>query len=111
MKKFINKVLTINTPINLELQKFATESLRNGLIKYDKRKGWRGSLINKNYSNIWSKNLEKYELEKSIRWEIAISQKARINFQQILKQKINLRVLLSIKIFHGQKKNLMSCSN
>ena len=36
--------LNINTPINLNLQKIATKSLRDGLISYDKRKGWRGSL-------------------------------------------------------------------
>ena len=40
---------SINTPINLELQKIATESLRKGLIAYDLRKGWRGPITNLNY--------------------------------------------------------------
>jgi len=63
----------INTPIDLELQKIATISLREGLSSYDKRKGWRGPLINlKNYSKNWSKDLEKYKLEKSINWNLAI---------------------------------------
>ena len=68
MKKFINKDYNINTPINLNLQKIATKSLRNGLISYDKRKGWRGPITNiKYYSNKWHKKLDKkYKLENSI---------------------------------------------
>ena len=56
----------------MELQKFATESLRDGLIAYDQRKGWRGPLKNKAYNKDWYENLKQYELEKSINWEIAI---------------------------------------
>ena len=67
--------LNINTPINLELQKAATSSLRAGLIEYDKRKGWRGALENKEYSKDWFNNLEKLKLEKSINWKIAIVKK------------------------------------
>jgi len=40
--KVYKQGFNINTPINLELQKIATQTLRNGLISYDKRKGWRG---------------------------------------------------------------------
>ena len=71
-EKVYKQGFTINTPINLELQKIATESLRNGLIKYDKRKGWHGILTNIKYSSDWTKNLKKYSLEKSIDWNIAI---------------------------------------
>ncbi len=74
-EKVYNQGFNINTPINLELQKIATDSLRDGLIAYDKRKGWRGALTNKDYNDNWSKNLEKFELEKSINWEIAIVKK------------------------------------
>ena len=45
--KVYKQGFNINTPINLELQKMATESLRNGLIAYDKRKGWRGPIEKK----------------------------------------------------------------
>ncbi len=63
----------INTPINLNLQKIATKSLRDGLISYDQRKGWRGPIKNINYSKDWEKKIDKkYKLEKSIQWEIAI---------------------------------------
>ena len=70
--KVYNQGLNIKTPINLNLQKIATQSLRRGLISYDKRKGWRGPILNKKVSFNWSKGLEKYKLEKSINWEIAI---------------------------------------
>ena len=74
-EKVYNQGFNINTPIDLGLQKIATESLRNGLIEYDKRKGWRGPLLNKTYSKIWHEGLEKYDLERSIGWEIGIVRK------------------------------------
>ena len=61
----------IKTPINLELQNLAAASLRKGLLEYDKRKGWRGPLQNREYKD-WYKNLDKFSLEKTIGWEIAI---------------------------------------
>ena len=70
--KVYNQGFNINTPINLEFQKSATSALREGLTAYDKRKGWRGALINKDYSKKWDNNLEQFDLEKSINWEIAI---------------------------------------
>jgi len=73
--KVYKQGFNINTPINLDLQKNATASLRKGLILYDKRKGWRGALLNKNYGPKWHDDLEKYELEKSINWKIAIVKK------------------------------------
>ena len=74
-EKVYKQGLNINTPINLNLQKIATQSLREGLINYDKRKGWRGPLINKKNFNNWSNGLEKYSLEKSINWNLAIVKK------------------------------------
>ena len=76
-EKVYEQGFNINTPINLELQKIATESLRKGLISYDKRKGWRGVLANADYNNKWAENLKKYELERSIGWEIAIIKKIK----------------------------------
>ncbi|MDC1159753.1 PBP1A family penicillin-binding protein [Candidatus Pelagibacter sp.] len=70
--KVYKQGLNINTPINLNLQKISTEALRNGLISYDKRKGWRGPLFNKKYSDKWINGLEKFKLEKSINWNLGI---------------------------------------
>ena len=66
------KGLNINTPINLNLQKIATQSLREGLINYDKRKGWRGVILNKKKFNNWTEGLDNFKLEKSINWDLAI---------------------------------------
>ncbi len=74
-EKVYKQGFNINTPINLELQKIATNALRDGLIDYDKRKGWRGVLENKKYSKDWNKDLEKYDLEASINWKKAIIKK------------------------------------
>ncbi len=73
--KLYKQGFNINTPINLEFQKIATNSLRNGLISYDQRKGWRGSLTSKIYKSNWNKDLKKFNLEKSIDWSLAIVKK------------------------------------
>ena len=70
--KVYKQGFNINTPIDLELQQIATNALRNGLISYDKRKGWRGPLTNKVYSSDWNKNLDKFYLENSLKWNLAI---------------------------------------
>ncbi len=71
-EKVYKQGFNINTPINLNLQKIATRSLRDGLISYDKRKGWHGVLTNKSYNSNWINDLEKFSLEKSLGWDIAI---------------------------------------
>ncbi len=73
--KVYKQGFNINTPIDLNLQTIATKSLRNGLLAYDKRKGWRGPLTNKIYNSEWKKDLEKYKLENSINWKLAIVKK------------------------------------
>ncbi len=69
--KIYKQGFNIKTPINLELQNLASASLRKGLLDYDKRKGWRGPLDNRKNKG-WNKNLEKFSLEKSLGWQIAI---------------------------------------
>ena len=73
--KVYKQGFNINTPIDLELQRIATKALRDGLVAYDKRKGWRGPLSNKNYSENWNNDLKKYNLENSINWKLAIVKK------------------------------------
>ena len=73
--KVYKQGFNINIPINLELQKITTNTLREGLISYDKRKGWRGALTNKEYNKNWKNNLDKFNLEKSINWQLAIVKK------------------------------------
>ena len=49
--------------------------MRDGLVSYDQRKGWRGPLTNKIYNSNWNKDLKKFYLEKSIGWSLAIVKK------------------------------------
>jgi penicillin-binding protein 1A len=67
--------LNINTPINLGLQKIVTKSLREGLIDYDKRQGWRGPLLNGQNLDNWKDKLDNLRLEKSTNWNLAIVKK------------------------------------
>ena len=70
--KVYKQGFNIKTPLDLELQKIATQSLRNGLQEFDKRKGWRGPISNiKKYKN-WKKDLKDLNLEKSLGWELAV---------------------------------------
>ena len=70
--KVYKQGFNIKTPLDLELQKIATQSLRNGLQEFDKRKGWRGPLSNiKKYKN-WKKDFKDLNLEKSLGWELAV---------------------------------------
>ena len=70
--KVYKQGFNIKTPLDLELQKIATQSLRNGLQEFDKRKGWRGPLSNiKKYKN-WKKDLKDLNLEKSLGWDLAV---------------------------------------
>ena len=102
-EKVYKQGFNINTPINLELQKIATNSLRDGLLAYDKRKGWRGPIMNKKYLSNWSKNLKKYQLEKSIGWEIAIVKKIN-QFSAIIETEKKIEGVIEFKDISWTKK-------
>ena len=73
--KVYKQGLNISTPINLDLQKIAIKSLREGLTSYDKRKGWRGPVLRQKNITHWKNKLDKFKLEKSINWNLAIIKK------------------------------------
>ena len=80
-------------------------SLREGLIKYDKRKGWRGPLVNRKYKAQWfnDKDLKKYNLEKSINWELAIIKEIH-QFKADIETKNNTNGFISYKSITWTKK-------
>ena len=93
------------------MQTIATKSLRDGLIEYDQRKGWRGPLKNAVYSKNWSNNLKEFKLENSLQWELAIVKKiqkfkvlietennsdGKINYNDILWTKKEFEEILKI---------------
>ena len=102
-EKVYKQGFNINTPIDLDLQKIAIQSLRKGLIEYDKRKGWRGPLLNKTYKKEWFKDLKNYELEKSINWKLAIVTKID-KFSADIEMKENLKGTIDYKGISWTKK-------
>ena len=104
-EKVYNQGYNINTPINLNLQKVATTSLRNGLIAYDRRKGWRGPISNIDYSKNWYENIDKkFKLEKSLGWEIAIIKEIN-KFSSIIETQNNLKGEIKYKEASWTKKD------
>ncbi len=104
-EKVYNQGYNINTPINLELQKIVTQSLRNGLIAYDRRKGWRGPLKNIKYSKNWLDKVEKnLRLEKSIGWQIAIIKKVN-QFDATIETEKNENGIIKYKDISWTKKD------
>ncbi len=62
--------LSIRSPLNSFYQIEALNALREGLEEYDKRHGWRGPIINLNIID-WEKKVEKFKLDKSLKWKLA----------------------------------------
>ena len=103
-EKVYNQGYNISTPINLDLQKIATQSLRNGLIAYDRRKGWRGPIKNIKYSKNWYQKVgKKFILEKSIEWKIAIVKEVN-QFSSIIETQDNLVGEIKFKDISWTKK-------
>ncbi len=104
-EKVYKQGYNINTPINLELQKIATQSLRNGLIAYDRRKGWRGPLKNIQYSANWLDKIDKIsKLEKSIGWQVAIVKKVN-QFNATIETDKNQNGIIEYKDISWTKKD------
>ena len=104
-EKVYKQGFNIKTPIDLNLQKIATNSLREkGLENYDKRRGWRGPLINKNLNKDWRKGLEKFYLEKSIGWEIAIVKRID-KFEAVIETKKNKTGIINHEDINWTRKN------
>ena len=101
--KVYKQGFNINTPIDLNLQTIATKSLRDGLIAYDKRKGWRGPLTNKIYNSEWKKDLEKYKLENSINWKLAIVRKIN-KFSAEIETEDNIKGVIKYQSISWTKK-------
>ncbi len=101
--KVYKQGFNINTPIDLNLQSIATKSLRDGLIAYDKRKGWRGPITNKIYNSEWKKGLKKYKLENSINWKLAIVKKIN-KFSTEIETEENIKGIIEYQSISWTKK-------
>ena len=73
------------------------------MISYDQRKGWRGAIKNKNFNKNWYQGLEKYELEKSLNWDLAILKKIN-QFSAVIENKDKIEGLIEYKEISWTKK-------
>ncbi len=104
--KVYKEGLNIKTPLNLELQKLATISLREGIEKYDRRKGWRGPIQNINLSiKDWPSKIKLKKLEKTLNWKIARVAKIGITNFEIVTSDGDAGFITNENIKWTRKKN------
>ena len=89
-EKLYSQGLSISTPLKINYQIQALESLRKGIEDYDRRKGWRGAITNKIKNKNWQKIVLQYKLDPTLNWdfaEISSLDDSQIKFKIINKKK------------------------
>ena len=82
-EKLYTQGLSITTPLNVNYQLYAIKALREGIEKYDKRKGWRGPIDNKFTNPQWKNNIDKINLDPTLKWSKAEIVAIDTNFLKI----------------------------
>ena len=70
-EKLYKEGLSIKTPLNINYQLHAIESLRLGIESYDKRQGWRGPITNKLFNLKWKDQIKQFQLDPTLKWVVA----------------------------------------
>ena len=70
-EKLYSQGLSINTPLDIDYQIQALESLRKGIEDYDRRRGWRGPITNTFQNKNWEKKILQYKLDPTLNWNFA----------------------------------------
>ncbi len=70
-EKLYSQGLSISTPLNINFQIKALNSLRKGIEEYDRRRGWRGPITNKIKNKNWEKLVSNLKLDPTLNWDIA----------------------------------------
>ena len=103
-EKLYTQGLSIKSPLDIDYQILAIESLRNGIESYDRRQGWRGPLTNKNTDQNWKNKLENINIDPTLKWKVAeiisLNQNfilAKINNKEVKIIKTNLNWALRKK--------------
>ncbi len=89
-EKLYSQGLSISTPLKISYQIQALKSLRKGIEDYDKRRGWRGPITNKNKNKKWESKINQYKLDPTLNWkfaEIISLNEDQINFKIIDQKK------------------------
>ncbi len=70
-EKLYSQGFSIRTPLNINYQIQALNSLRQGIEQYDRRHGWRGPITNKIKDKNWEKKVDQFKLDPTLSWEAA----------------------------------------
>ena len=70
-EKLYSQGLSIRTPLNIDYQLHAINSLRKGIEDYDRRHGWRGPITNSIKNKNWKQTLENFKLDPTLNWNFA----------------------------------------
>ncbi len=98
--KLYSQGLSISTPLKINYQIQALKSLRKGIEDYDRRRGWRGPITNKNKNKDWKKVIAQYKIDPTLNWhlaEIISLNNNELTFKIIDKKKKKIKGLLRAK--------------
>ncbi len=68
-EKLYTQGLSIKSPLDIDYQIKAIESLREGIDAYDKRRGWRGPITNKLTDSEWENKIKNFNLDPTLKWK------------------------------------------
>ena len=100
-EKLYSQGLSIRTPLNINYQIHALNSLRKGIENYDRRHGWRGPITNKFKNKNWKNKLNEFKLDPTLNWKFA-------EILDLDNTQIKFKILDQKKIINGvlTKKNV-----
>jgi len=87
-QKLYSEGLSIKTPLNVDYQIQAINSLRDGIESYDRRHGWRGPITNKLKNANWEKKVKNLKIDPTLNWKIA-------EIIEVNEKEINFKILSS----------------
>tara|TARA_Y100001970_G_C14252643_1_gene872975 strand:+ start:275 stop:2623 length:2349 start_codon:yes stop_codon:yes gene_type:complete len=110
-KKFYSDGLIIKTSLDSNLQKIANDSLVQGLIDYDKRRGWRGAIGKLNLENPELKNfISKFNNPFPNKWIIVEIKKIKKNLIYVSDEK-NTDMIIDLNFSENKWLNKEEFSN
>ena len=106
--------LSIKSALDVNYQLYALSALRTGIESYDRRRGWRGAILNTKVQKDWQKILKEKKIDPSLNWsfaEIKTVKDSEIIFQLLNKKKRgtitvnNLKWAINKSIYNSFKVN------
>ena len=96
-EKLYSQGFSISTPLKIDYQIQALQSLRKGIEDYDQRRGWRGPITNKIKNKNWESKILQLKLDPTLNWnisEIISVQPNEIKFKTFDKNKKDIEGVL-----------------